>query len=361
MPAWIAVENLDIRSARPPYTFRNDGGTTQTYSSSASSIYVEKGDHITVRYCIFRDSANGFFTAYETSDVLIEGCYIYDNGIEGSIYQHNSYTESAGITFQYNHYGPLRANCLGNNLKDRSAGLVVRYNWIESGNRQLDLVDAEGSDALRDDPRYGTTFVYGNVLIEPDGAGNSQIVHYGGDSGSEEWYRKGMLYFYNNTIVSTRAGNTTLFRLSTNEEHCDCRNNIAYVTASGNRLAMVDSAGVLDLSHNWFKTGWVASHGGLTGTLNNDGTTVQGAAPGFVDGAAQEYRLRSDSPCIGAGAPLHAGALPANDVARQYVRHQQSEPRPRFGSLDIGAFEFAERTTSVRLPRKLMEGKIAAK
>ena len=65
------------------------------------------------------------------------------------------------------------------------------------------------------DPRYRETHVYGNILIEPDGAGNSQIVHYGGDSGTTEEYRKGDLYFYNNTVISTRSGNTTLVRLST--------------------------------------------------------------------------------------------------------------------------------------------------
>ena len=42
----------------------------------------------------------------------------------------------------------------GNNLKDRSIGTVVRYNWIESGNRQLDLVDAEDDPSVITDPRY---------------------------------------------------------------------------------------------------------------------------------------------------------------------------------------------------------------
>ena len=62
---------------------------------------------------------------------------------------------------------------------------------------------------LVNDPGYRKTFVYGNILIEPEGAGNSQIVHYGGDSGDASIYRKGTLYSYNNTVVSTRTGNTT--------------------------------------------------------------------------------------------------------------------------------------------------------
>jgi len=44
------------------------------------------------------------------------------------------------------------------------------------------------------DPRYRTTFVYGNVLVEHDDQSNSQILHYGGDSGDTTIYRKGTLY-----------------------------------------------------------------------------------------------------------------------------------------------------------------------
>ena len=131
MPAYIIVENLDIRSARTPYSFTDDDGSVNDYASNASSIFIEKGEHITVNNCILRDSGNGLFISHETSESVVERCWIYDNGIEGSIYHHNSYTSAVGLTFQYNYYGPLREGCRGNNLKDRSAGLVVRYNWIE--------------------------------------------------------------------------------------------------------------------------------------------------------------------------------------------------------------------------------------
>ena len=196
-PKYITIENLDIRSAHPDYQFTSDTGAVMNYSSSASSIYVEKGENITVRNCIIHDSANGFFVASSddivSRNILVEGNYIYGNGIVGSAFQHNNYTAAIGITFQYNRFGPLRAGAGGNALKDRSAGLVVRYNWIESGNRQLDLVDAEDSAQIRKDPSYHKTFVYGNLLIEPDGAGNSQITHYGGDSGAEDTYRKAIV------------------------------------------------------------------------------------------------------------------------------------------------------------------------
>lgn len=369
-PKHILVENLDIRSARPPYTYTAANGSTQTYSTSASSIYVEKGENITVRNCRLSDSANGFFVASSDSlasrNILVEGNHIYDNGVEGSIFQHNNYTAAINIIFQYNRFGPPRAGCPGNNLKDRSAGLVVRYNWIEGGNRQLDLVDGEDSSLIRNDPSYRSTFVYGNVLIEPAAAGNRQIAHYGGDSGAVANYRKGTLYFYNNTIVSTRTDRTTLLRLSTNEERCDFRNNIAYVTAAGNTLSMVDASGVLNLSHNWFKPGWANTFGTLEGAVNNDGTSVQGSSPGFANEASQDYRLSPASQCVNTGTPLNAGVGAANNVVRQYVKHQSGQARPPDATIDIGAFELEGSVTPPPTPdlvittASLADGSIAA-
>jgi len=92
------------------------------------------------------DCGNGFFVASSDAivsrDILIEDNYIHDNGNDGSLFEHNSYTAGIGMIFQNNRFGPLRPGAQGNNLKDLSGALVVRNNWIEGGNRQLDLVDA---------------------------------------------------------------------------------------------------------------------------------------------------------------------------------------------------------------------------
>ena len=338
-PSWIVLENLEIRSGRPPYRFTGRYGDTD-YSSNAAAVYVETGSHLIIRNCILQDSGNGLFVSHATRDILIQGCRIYDNGIEGSIYQHNTYTAAIGIIYQYNYMGPLRADCLGNNLKDRSAGLVVRCNWIEGGNRQLDLVDAEDSMDLVNDPGYHKTLAYGNILVETPDSGNSQIVHYGGDSGNESIYRKGTLHFYNNTMVSTRPDNTTVLRLSTNDEACDFRNNIVWTIASGSRLALLNQAGVLNMRNNWLKSGWVSSHSGLTGTLIDNGGNIDGDTPGFVSAGVQNYHLDKASPCIDAGAPLHEDAI---QITSQYVEQSRSGIRYADGFPDIGAFELAKR------------------
>jgi hypothetical protein len=339
LPSWMVIENLDIRSGRPPYSFTDPAGTVRPYAKNAAAFYLQRGENIIVRNCIIHDGGNGFFVASSNNSVsrniLVEGNYIYDNGIEGSIYEHNNYTAALDIVFQYNHFGPLRTGCPGNNLKDRSVGQVVRYNWIEGGNRQLDLVDAEDSIILRQDPRYHQTYVYGNILIEPGDVGNSQIVHYGGDSGSIQDYRKGTLYFYNNTVISMRTNRTNLFRLSTNEETADARNNIVYVTAPGSGLSLLSGTGTARLSHNWTKPGWVPAFEEFTGKIEDDGTGLQGETPGFVAEVSQDYHLAAVSPAVRAGGSPNPAVLPAYKVDRQYVKHQMWAPRPT--ASDIGA------------------------
>jgi hypothetical protein len=187
--------------------------------------------------------------------------------------------------------------------------------------------------------------VYGNVLIEYDADGNSQIAHYGGDSGNTADYRKGTLYFYNNTVVTNRSGHTTLFRPSTNDETVDARNNIFYSTASGSNVALADSSGVFNLNRNWIKSGWVISFSGFTGTVNNANTMVTGSAPGFVDEASQDFHLTSNAQCMNTSgnSALNPAVLPNNDVIRQYVKHKSTEPRPNDSIYDIGAYELANK------------------
>jgi len=343
IPDYIIIENLDIRCARPPYQFTDDQGQVREYANNAASIYVVEGSHIIIRNCIFHDCGNGFFVSHSASDVLVERCHIYDNGIEGSYYQHNNYTEAKGITFQYNHFGQLRDGCGGNNLKDRSCGTVIRYNWIEYGNRQLDLVESDHPE-IYNDTLYNKTFVYGNIIIEQTDEGNSQICHYGGDGSNTGQYRKGVLYFYNNSVISKRSGNTTLFRLSTNDEFCDARNNIVYVTADGNRLAMLNTYGILNIRNNWFKTGWVESHqgGNYQGTIIDSGGMVIGDLPGFIDWGSEDFHLSESSSCVDAGTTLPQEVLPEHDVIRQYIKHCQDEERSSDGIFDIGAYEYEQ-------------------
>ncbi len=337
-PEHIIIEDLDIRSGRPGFYFTGRNGRTE-YVNNCAAVYVEKGNHLTVRRCMLHDCGNGIFIGHLTENALIEYCSIFDNGIENSIYEHNTYTEAKGIVYQFNHFGSLRSGCLGNNLKDRSAGLVVRYNWIENGNRQLDLVDSDYQDLINDQS-YRSTFVYGNILIEADGQGNSQMIHYGGDSGDETRYRKGTLYLYNNTIISTRSGNTTLVRMPTNDESCVARNNILYTTASGDKFAVISTdAGNMEFHNNAIKPGWVIAHGSTSGTLDAR-NTIETNTPGFADFANQDFHLLSNSVCVDTAMAMPAAVPAAHAVVSEYIVHTQSKLRAQDAVMDLGAYEY---------------------
>lgn len=330
MPRWIVVEGLNLRGARRGRFYTGDDGAKHEYATNAAALFIEKGENISIRDCVLSDSGNGLFIgspqATPTRDILIERNSIHGNGNDGSAFEHNSYTEALGITFQFNHYGPLKPNAQGNNLKDRSAGLIVRYNWIEAGNRQLDLVDA-GAETLRQDPSYRETFVYGNILVEPAGAGNRQIVHYGGDSSTVSNYRKGKLWFFHNTVISTRDDRTTLFRLSTNDERCEAWNNVFFVTAVGSTLSLLDQSGQLNMERNLLKPQWVLSFGTVVGAVTGTNPPIETDGPSFWDFTAGEFHPAPDSLMLGAAVELPEAIREKHGVNRNYVKHRGSAPR----------------------------------
>ena len=342
MPRYLVVAGLEIRGGNSSNTFTNDTGGVSSYRLNAAGVFIEKGEHITIRDCEITDNGNGIFVASSDSepsrDILIQRNYIHGNSNVGRNREHNTYTAALGIVYEYNRFGPVKPGAGGAALKDRSSGTVIRYNWIEGGNRQLDLVEAEDSIQIRNDPAYRETYVYGNTLIEPDGAGNRQMVHYGGDNGDPSTYRKGVLYFFNNTLVSTRTDRNTLFRLSTNDEQADARNNIFYTTLPGADLSLLDSAGRLDLTNNWIKPGWRDSFdGGFSGVVTGSSTLIEGVSPGFMDEAIQDFRLAPGSSLVDAGAEQHPASSGVHDLVDRYIRHQEGTERTDAGALDIGA------------------------
>ena len=80
----------------------------------------------------------------------------------------------------------------------------------------------------------------------------------------------------------------------------------------------------------------------LAGTINDDGTSIVGSSPGFRDEAGQDFRPAVGSAAANAGTGLAPVLLPEPAIARQYVKHQNSEIRPNDGVFDLGAFEMTD-------------------
>ena len=216
----------------PGNTFTDYQGATRTYEADAAGIFVERGQDIVIQNCTITGNGTACSSprATPSSSCLrtssFRGITSTATALSAATQEHNIYTECINIIFQYNILGSPRAGALGNNLKDRSAGTVIRYNYIEAGGHMLDLVDPQNSAPLTTQaPGFLQTYVYGNIFVNNDQTPTEFLVHYGGDDGIYQNYRNGTLYFYNNTIVNpvdqSASWRTILFQLDTNSQTVD--------------------------------------------------------------------------------------------------------------------------------------------
>ncbi len=339
VPAYITIEALELRGAMQGSHYFDLLGRRIPYSDNAAGIYVERGSNITIRYCYIHHNGNGIFVgstnAYPSRDILIERSAIHINGLPGDGTHHNVYTSAINTTFQYN-WLVIAPGEQSNNIKDRSANLVVRYNWIEGGNRQLDLVDSDAAD-VRQAASYHDTRVYGNTIVEYQGYDNSQIVHFGGDSGNLAQYRLRYLFFYNNTVISGKQQQITLVRLSAPQAVADIRNNIVWSPFA--KVAILYDMGTAELRNNWISDGWINREGGNAAVLNAGGN-IGGYYPMFTDVVSLNVRPAAGAPVINAGGALNPLIGAGHDVTLEYARHFSGQSRLNDGRIDIGAFEY---------------------
>jgi hypothetical protein len=364
-PSFIDINNLQLQGANAGTAYTGYGGDARTYAAGASGVWMEGTSDVTIHGCTITNDSNGVFaksggdTATTTYRVTLDSNYLYGNGVAGNYLYHDSYIEADGAVYQYNRYGPLRAGAPGNALKDRSAGTVIRYNYIQDGGHLMDLVDSQdGAGVLTTEPSYLQTYVYGNVLIS-DADGPTFLIHYGGDDYNYANYRNGTLYFYNNTVVSqddqSDRWRTILFQLDTNSQTLDARNNIffngpATPGAAATNLELMNTAGVANFSTNWISPGWGPSYDTqpFTGTITGTGNFISNSSnnPGFANLSTFDLHLLSTSGAIDKGVALAPSAAANYPVSQQYVYHQGGQARTVSGAAsDLGAFEFGGATS----------------
>lgn len=302
-PSYVQIDGLEIRGATPSNTFTNSLGTVQAYDSFGACIWVQRGQHVTIADNVIHDCTNGVLSQSTsdgdfalTKDIRLAGNWIYGNGVVADEHEHNTYIQSVGVVYEFNHYGPLRSGALGNAIKDRSVGTVVRYNRLEQGAHAIDLVEAEAYNTIAvADPAYRTTYVYGNQIVKAGDTGT--VIHYGGDhygatptdNWGEPYFRKGTLYFYANTVVVT--GNSgTLFQLSTTDEHAEVWNNVftfaptvAYPSwrATSSVGTTWTAGGVLNFGVNWINANSADSdpYHSVPGTVSGQSQLIKGSSP----------------------------------------------------------------------------------
>jgi hypothetical protein len=367
---YISIENLEIRNGSYGTSFI-DGLTNapDSYGTFTSCIFVEVAAHLVLKNNILHDCGNGLFinsknaTLVELSqDVLVQGNKLYSNGNaigtggSNGFSEHNSYTEARDIIFQYNTFGDVKPGAFGDCLKDRSSGLIVRYNRFSSNcGIKVNLLDATGGGALiHGDAGYATSHVYGNVF-EMSGPAESNLLAYGGDSGVPAIYRQGTLYFFNNTLVVEGDANhgayasVFLFRLDIQNAVAEVSNNVFQASpttpnAPGQVQAMSYGHGTVNLSGNWVSPNagrfWLDHT--VPGAVVNGWSSNIGASnqPMFVDELLHDFRPSAGSPLIDAGVPLDAEISASGNLPVGVVGFDPGAVRPADGAIDIGAYEF---------------------
>ncbi len=357
----VVIEGLEIRNGSPAHRFKDKAGAEVAYASSAAGIFVQRGSHIVLRGNVVHDNANGLFVGSAggeelTRDVLIERNYVFDNGSTTDYYEHNVYNEASGVVYQFNHFGPPkrgREGTLGGNIKERSARVTIRYNWIEDGGHLIDLVDAqEAAESNLADPAFHESWVYGNVLVRGGVPGGS-LVHYGGDSDVLDHYRKGTLHFFHNTVViengaHERYAKSSIFELSTNDEHLDSANNVFMsdlpdpnrpIHLLGGRDGK--TAGTASFRGDWIREGIVPAESGgksdvkVIAKIEGFEGCAKGADPRFANIDKRDFQPTSSSPFLSKGIVLTFAE--GQTVSFEYVKPGGRRERPPEASPTPGA------------------------
>ena len=384
LPAYIEISGLQVQDGYKDYTFVSENGVTANYDGFAACIYARSVQHLLIRNNILANCGQGFYNwtgsgthAWDglEADTVLRANYFLNNGNPGSYTEHQSYTESDGVTIEYNRYGPMRPGSNGSQLKDRSAGTVIRYNYVESAPSgwMLDLVEPEGAlDAVGAKPTYAQTFVYGNALVN---RASRNVVHWNEDhqiGNGRATVAGGTLFFYQNTVVTIAdIGPTPFSMFNTTYGAYDCpptappgvidvRNNIfamlpqtAGASPATLKFAYCQSQN-FSFGKNWVSPGWTS---GTSGTVAGAANLIVPSVnnPKFVNPAAGDLHLLSGSSAIGIGGAL-APQVTANAIGLnlsplfQYVYHQQVGARPASAAPDTGAFSFPTVTIPILKP-----------
>jgi hypothetical protein len=376
LPAYIEIANLRIQDGFGGNPFTAENGVRGTFDPFAACIYARSVQHLIVRNNVLTGCGQGFYnwtgsgTAWWDGlqvDTIVRGNYFFENGTPGSYLEHQSYTESKGVIYEFNRFGPMRDGARGSQLKDRSVGTIVRYNYMEASPSgwMMDLVEPENSyDALGPLPAFAQTFVYGNVLISTSATQAPNLVHWNEDHQrgvGRAVQATGRLFFYHNTVLVIADSSTFpefhIFNTTWGGYDCpptsalgiiDIRNNIL---ASMPRTAGTRAPAVrfvycrqtnLTFGANWVSPGWQT---GSTASVTGASKLVfpPDNSPGFV--SATDLHLTAASSAARIGTALAPEVM--NDSlgqslvpTQQYVPHQQVTTRPRSGAgSSAGAFE----------------------
>lgn len=297
----VTVENVEMFGAKVP-------------DQNGAALRLE-GTNFTLRTSFLHDNENGILSGVNTaSNILIENTEFGHNGF-GTGYTHNLYIGNAGsLVFRGNYSHDAN---VGHNLKSRARVNTIAYNRFSSTPDGQTGSTASGKPSYEIDlPNAGTSYVIGNIIEQPAGNNNPNMLAYGEEGATNPAQD---LYVVNNTFLNDDPNSGTFV-----------------MVGSGVTKPVL-------LQNNIF---------GGTGTVSNqtgalDRTNYRSVAPGFVNRAGYDLHPTANVLVINAGTapPLSATGLSLVPLL-QYKATATTEARPVTGALDIGAYEAATTTAT---------------
>lgn len=250
----------------------------------------QEGTDLTVTRSWFHDNENGILTGADPdSDIVVRRSRFFRNG-HGDGYSHNLYVGAVRSLTVSGSW--LSAADTGHELKSRAARTTIVANRISDG-------DATASYSI-DLPEGGRSLVAGNVVLQGPRSENPALVSYGAEGLT---HPDRTLWVVNNTFVNRRSSGTFV------------------VVAEGARAVLRNN---LLVGPGELVTGPAVAR-----------ANRRVGARGFVDPAAEDYRLLPSSPAVDRGV-----RVPRRWQARwQYAAPTAVVRRPRVGRTDLGAFE----------------------
>ena len=281
----VTVENIEFSGTR--VRDRNGAG-----------IRIS-GKSLTIRNCIFHHNEIGILGGEDGGEYVIENSEFYANGFpytEEFKPGHNIYINRGALLVVRNSY--FHDSIVGHQIKSRVKKSVIVNNRITDEN-------GDGS-YLIDLPYAGDAFIIGNVLEKGPNTENFILISYAAEKRRVDGRR---VYIVNNTAVANRPD--AIFVRNAAKD--------ATVMLYNNLLVGIDRV----------SEGAAEEHG-----------TVEARREDLVDADAFDFRLRAGAAAIDAGVDLpRVEDVPLAPEA-QYVHPRASQPRPKVGRLDVGAYEF---------------------